>query len=209
MEKMWSESELESRYTLFVFDLDGTLYDERAYLFGAYAQVAGYLATVCRDHTPGEYESYLKETFESEGRSRLFDKCMEHFHLNVDMTALLDILHSYGGPLQLYPQAKSLLDFLTAKGKKIYILTNGNGAQQRNKVNLLGLERLYPGIEVVYASAVEPKPSPLCLLQIIEKENIPAARTVLVGDTGVDAQTARAAQVDFIHIDKLYSKQCF
>ncbi|MBO4263514.1 MAG: HAD family hydrolase [Bacteroidales bacterium] len=203
MEKAWSKSELARRYDLFVFDLDGTLYDERSYLFSAYRAIAARLGEAYPAFPPEAYEAFLCTTFRQEGRKQLFDKCIAHFRLPVQVAELTDILHRHEAALQLDTRAEGLLDFLAEKDKRLYILTNGNVQQQQNKVRLLGLEGRYPGIGVVYASATAPKPSPLCLQHILQETGISSGRTVLVGDTEVDEETARRAAVDYIFIQNI------
>ena len=202
MEMTLSGSDIARRYPLVVFDLDDTLYAEQDYLFAGYRAIGKYLAD--RGYGDAElYSDFLIEEFRRNGRKQLFDAFLARFALPVKMSALLGILHTVPAPIRLSEQAQELLDMLRDSGNRLYILTNGNLTQQQNKVDLLGLQERYPGIGLVYASAIEPKPSPKALLLILEKEGIRAEDALLVGDSESDALTARSANVDYINIQNI------
>jgi len=203
MEKTLSKYDLINRYSVFVFDLDNTLYDENDYLFCGYKFIAEYVATKHNNFTSKDYYDYLTMEFNLNGREGLFDKFIAHFNIPVQMNELLDILHSHHSTIQLNKNAKEFIDLILRQKKKIYILTNGNIKQQQNKVKLLELNSLYPNIKILYASAIKPKPSPLAMQMIIAKENSKVSDVLFIGDSNVDELTAKNANVDFIYIQNI------
>ena len=203
MEKKLSKSELINKYSLFVFDLDDTLYKESDYLFKGYRAIADYLVEKGYGSTANEYYEYLINEYKERGRKKLFDRFLSHYCIPVEMNVLLDILHNQKVNIVLEKKASDFLDLLVEQKKTIYILTNGNIQQQKNKVRLLRLEEFYPQIKIVYASALEPKPSPLSLFLIMEQENKKAKDMVFIGDSAVDELTANNANVDFIYIQNI------
>ena len=138
--------------------------------------------------------------FDTRGRSMLFNKFIEHFNLTVSIHSLLQILRCQETQIQMYPKSKKILDMLVNANKYIYILTNGNVEQQRNKVKLLGLKEQYSSIDVVYASLFEPKPSPKALLNIINSVCAEKKDAIMIGDSEVDELTAYNANIAFINI---------
>lgn len=200
MERTLSKSELKDRYSVFIFDLDNTIYDEREYLSNGYKEIAKYVAEANKSGQLKEYYDYLIAEFDTRGRSMLFNKFIEHFNLTVSIHSLLQILRCQETQIQMYPKSKKILDMLVNANKYIYILTNGNVEQQRNKVKLLGLKEQYSSIDVVYASLFEPKPSPKALLNIINSVCAEKKDAIMIGDSEVDELTAYNANIAFINI---------
>lgn len=189
-------------YKVIVFDLDNTLYDENEYLFAAYADIGCYVARKTGGNA-FEYEAFLIHTFQKEGRYNLFDKFICNFCLTEIITKkeLLNILRSNDNTLHVYKSLKMLLnDLLQKEQYKVYILTNGNVLQQRNKIEHLDISDLLPNIKVIYADEYIPKPSPFCLYEIIKNEKINTRDIVFIGDSKADEEAAKAAKIDYINI---------
>lgn len=203
MERMLSEYEWIDRFSLFVFDLDNTLYDEKTYLFSGYRKIADLLSIRGEDSKANEYYEYLINEFNQNGRHNLFDKFIARFNLSVTMEKLLDILHNQQVCIQLDEHAKELLDLLMVKNKKVYILTNGNVNQQKNKIRLLKIEETYPLLNIVYASQLAPKPSPISLEYIMKQEGITSKEVILIGDSKIDEETAKNADTNYLYIQNI------
>ena len=203
MERMLSKYEWIDRFSLFVFDLDNTLYDEKTYLFSGYRKIADLLSIGGEDSRANEYYEYLIDEFNQNGRHNLFDKFIARFNLSVTMEKLLDILHNQQVCIQLDEQAKELLDLLMVKNKKVYILTNGNVNQQKNKIKLLRIEETYPLFNIVYASQLAPKPSPISLEYIMKQEGITSKKVILIGDSKIDEETAKNADTNYLSIHNI------
>jgi phosphoglycolate phosphatase len=79
------------------------------------------------------------------------------------------------------------------------VLTNKPEAMSRRILDGLGVGAR---IEVVIGGDTLPtrKPDPAGCLEILARCRVPASRGVLIGDSVVDAQTARAAQVRFVGV---------
>ena len=203
MEMTSSRYEWLDGFSLFVFDLDDTLYNEKDYLYSGYWNIAHYLAERFENTKAQEYYTFLREEFEHNGRNNLFDRLLLHFDLHVPIEILLDILHNQQANIQLDKDAAELLNLLLMKKKKVYILTNGNICQQKNKVKLLDIAHIYPEIKVIYASQIMPKPLPLSLHLILELERIEGKDAIMIGDSQVDEETARNAKMNFSYIQNV------
>ena len=74
------ESSLLKDYTLVVFDLDDTLYQETDYLFSAYQEIEKFISKIL-DFPYEKVSGFLQRTFESRGRDGLFDLFLDHFNV--------------------------------------------------------------------------------------------------------------------------------
>jgi phosphoglycolate phosphatase len=115
--------------------------------------------------------------------------------------ALALYLEEYRGCLlettRPYPGAVEALDRLA--GHTLAVLTNKPGDMSRGVLEGLGLAgrflRIYGGGDLP-----ERKPHPLGLERLMQEAHVPAARTVLVGDSAIDVRTARAAGVPVVGV---------
>ncbi|MCL2352352.1 MAG: HAD-IA family hydrolase [Firmicutes bacterium] len=94
------------------------------------------------------------------------------------------------------PGALNLLERLKAAGAATAIVTNKFHYRIDQVLRKFEAERLIDLI-VGFEDVAEPKPAPEGLLVAIDALNVPRGRALYVGDSAIDAQTARAAGVDF------------
>jgi putative hydrolase of the HAD superfamily len=201
-----SKEALMRLYENFVFDLDNTLYDERRYLDCAYRTIAEHIAKSTY-HSASILVEYLKNTFEEQGRHQLFDKFLAQFNLPKEqwLSKLLEILRTVEikESLPLFPKMSALLESLEVAGKRVFVLTNGNVVQQRNKINSLNWPIVIPANHIYMADDYERKPSPRCLFVILDSHSLTAGDTVFIGDSMEDQQCACAAGTDFYNVHSL------
>lgn len=191
-------------YKAIILDLDDTLYEERAFLFPAYKKISDYISNKSGNKA-AIYESYLINSFETSGRSHLFDRLINDFQLHELITTaeLLDILRNHVVALTFRKNIDSIMEELINSGKKLFILTNGHPIQQRNKITGLNIPTRFPMITVIYANEFKPKPSPYCVNQIIKEYNLNNTDVLLVGDSDIDKLTAEQAFINFLNISKI------
>lgn len=188
-------------YQLYIFDLDNTLYNEEDYLFGAYQAITAHFKN------PDIY-SFLKNTFQKDGRQMLFNKMGQQFGLpETALKECLDLLRTFKPeqPLVVDEKIKQLLKELKQKGKVLAILTNGNVVQQKNKVELLKNQLSNYFEIIVFANELEPKPSPKGIEYIVNKTGVGMTDTLVIGDSETDKTAAVNAGVDFLHVAKFDS----
>ena len=93
-----------------------------------------------------------------------------------------------------YPGIALLLDELTARGVRVAVASN---KFQRGTEKLV--RRFFPAIPFVAVLGQRPdvplKPDPAVVHEILTQCGIPAEKTLYVGDSGIDIETARAAGV--------------
>lgn len=97
-----------------------------------------------------------------------------------------------GANTTLYPQVREGLAALRAAGLPVACITN---KQHRFAVDLLAHYGLLDQFDLVYGGDTWPKrkPDPMPLIKACEAFGVSPAQAVLVGDSGNDAQAARAA----------------
>ncbi len=193
---------LPPNYKAYLFDLDNTLYRETDYLYAAYGKIAG-LISEKSNIDQNNIKEFLIAEFEKAGRKDLFDKMILKFNVkNVSTCDCLEILRTVNGvKIDLYADAYRDLVELKSSGKKLCIITNGNVRQQKNKVRLIDWKDLDGSLEFVYSNETERKPSPVSILEHINKNRIDKKDAVFIGDGAEDEQAAKAAGIGFIKSD--------
>ncbi|MEO5926174.1 MAG: HAD-IA family hydrolase [Bryobacteraceae bacterium] len=100
----------------------------------------------------------------------------------------------------LYPGVREALDELHAANKAMAILTNKAVRFSQTLIQRLNLDahffRIYGG-----NSFPEKKPHPIGLQTLMQERNVAPERTVMIGDSAIDIQTARAAGTKAIGVD--------
>lgn len=197
-----------NNYNCYIFDLDNTLYDENSYLFSAYEEMALNLS-LKYDIDAIIVKNFLVETFLVSGRLKLFNNLINSFKLPQSVLPdLLNILrnHKMINQISLFPELEVLIRKLIIENKSIFILTNGNVQQQKNKINQIdwkGIKKL----KFVFANELVPKPSPEGVLFILKESNCKRDKVLFIGDSIVDEQCAHAANIDFLNISSILNTQ--
>jgi len=124
-----------------VFDLDDTLYPERAFAFSGFAAVADWLrASVECTFDPA---ARMRELFETEHRGRVFDQLLSELGCGQDkdrVRAMIDCYHNHTPRIVLFDDADRAL----ARWSGVFrmgLISDGPLAVQQRKVDALGLRR--------------------------------------------------------------------
>jgi putative hydrolase of the HAD superfamily len=196
---------LAGRYRFFIFDLDGTLYDEKLYLYAAYRKIAEGMAARY-PLSSSELEKFMVDSFEMEGRFNLFDKVCSRFNIaESDISEMLEILRTVKilTPIELYEDSSNLVKALIEKGKMVFVVTNGNLQQQQNKIQSINWHGLDKQIQFTFCAQFKPKPDRATFDYLVDKFKVVASETVSIGDTAGDAEFAERSGIDFIDIRNL------
>lgn len=180
------------RYDSVIFDLDGTLLDTLDDLAAAVNHALarkGYptrtVQEVCR--------------FVGNGVEKLVRRAVP---ADTDEAEILDTLSVFKGyyarhnndATAPYPGISELLVALKAEGVRMAIVSN------KNDPNVKALARMYfpdtISLAVGEGNGVRPKPCPDTVLHVMNQWHCDPTRTLYVGDSDVDIQTAQNAGVD-------------
>ena len=181
---------MESRYDLLVLDLDGTLIDSSLDLalavnatrkrFGldplSLDQVAGYVGNGA--------EMLIRRSLQPDATDPSVQDGLQFFLQYYRENMLVNT--------KLYPGVREALEIWRAAGKKMAVLTNKPVRFSQDLVAGLGIAdyfaRVYGG-----NSFETKKPDPFGLNRIMQELRVAPARTLMIGDSSVDVQTARNA----------------
>lgn len=186
-------------YDYLLIDLDNTIIPEIAFLKDAYMNI-GLSIEKTYNISSSEIYSYLVKEFHKAGRSKLFDKLLRKFSLEPSyLNFLLDIMRStvIENKIQIFPEARVILESALNENKKIFVVTNGNVQQQINKVQSIAWEGLDERLIFVYANLFEPKPSISLWSFIMSNLDSHSRKGIMIGDSHVDKQFALNCGIDF------------
>jgi phosphoglycolate phosphatase len=177
---------------LLVFDLDGTLVDASRDLAAA---TNAALQRVAPDRPPIPLEKV--RTFVGEGARVLIERSLRHVGIDRPVDeALSFFLESYSQCLldttRLYPGIASALDGLV--GSSLAVLTNKPGGFSRTILDGLGVGSHFARVWGA-GDVSERKPDPGGLLGLMAELGARGDETWMIGDSPIDARTARAAGV--------------
>ena len=183
---------------LAIFDLDGTLLDTVADLANATNQAlaqCGYPT-----HPTDAYYQFV-----GNGINKLFYRALpEEARTEENVLRIRSLFVPYynehnADDSRPYPGVSELLRELQAQGIQVAVASN---KYQQATVKLVG--HFFPDIRfaAVYGQreGVAIKPNPTIVADILNDTDISRADTIYIGDSGVDMQTARNAEVESIGV---------
>ncbi len=175
-----------------VFDLDGTLIDSAPQIHDAANKVFQ-----AKGLSPFPYS--VVRMFIGNGLGTLVSRLMGHAGMKLDaevQAALVDafirIYEQEFGLTTLYPGVSTALNRLADAGHRLAICTNKPLGPTRAVLRHFALDHLFP-VVIGGDSLAERKPHPAPLLAAMRL--LGPAPTLFVGDSEVDAETAKAAGV--------------
>ncbi len=176
-----------------VFDLDGTLIDSRRDLatavnrtraeLGLAPLTLGQVVGMVGEGARRLIEKAIGPDVAPDRFEEVFRRYLEHYG-----TVLLDTTRAYDG----VPEALAHL----AASYPLAVLTNKPEDLSRRVLDGLGLGRHFR--EIVGGDSLPArKPDPAGLLLLARRLGVPAGSLLLIGDTAIDAATARAGGIPF------------
>jgi phosphoglycolate phosphatase len=182
---------------LLIFDLDGTLIDSRLDLANSVNATRAFLGmeplhndtvySYVGNGVPVLIKRSLSDIRGGEGATESELQAAQEFFLNYYREHMLDFT-------TLYPGTTEALAALSGAGMHLAVLTNKPVRFSRAIVDGLGIApyffRVYGG-----NSFDQKKPHPMGVETLMSECGADRARTVMIGDSSVDVQTARNASV--------------
>jgi len=182
---------------LLIFDLDGTLIDSKKDLVQAVNAARCHMGlNTLDDETVASYVG--------NGAPVLIRRAMGAEASEADCAAALEYFIAYYSEHRLdhttlYPGVRQALDDLRAEGHRLAILTNKPVRISRAIIDGLGLKehffQVYGG-----NSFDQKKPHPIGVETLMAEVGSDPSRTMMIGDSGVDIQTARNAGITAVGV---------
>jgi phosphoglycolate phosphatase len=193
-------------HPIVVFDLDGTLVDTAPDLVAtlntifAREGLAPVAYETARNMVGGGARMMIERGLAAEGRTlpalevdRLFQDFIAHYGDHIADTS---------GPFQ---GVETALDELSRSGCRLAVCTNKLQWLSLRLLDLLGLSPRFAAICGPDTFGVS-KPNPEILRGTIERAGGDIGRAIMVGDSGTDVATARAANVPVVAVDFGYTE---
>jgi putative hydrolase of the HAD superfamily len=167
-----------------IFDLDYCLFDEGVYIDAAFRSIARFLSSRSQFSEKAVYDKICRD-FRDKGSMypRLFNDVIAD--LGLEQGLIREVLDLYGSvevPLELFSGAEPVLLKLKHLGLKLAVVTNGMVRTQRNKVQLLGVERFFDLMVYARECANPEKPNPEVYRVVLKSLGVNAERALAVGD---------------------------
>ena len=196
-------------YKNYIFDLDNTLYNEKDYLFIAYKKISEKIVEKNPHLQSEDLSCFLQKKFVSQGRVNLFNKLLENFSIkNLSVKNCLEILRTFKcqSKIKLFPDAYVTVKDILSKNNRIFVVTNGNIAQQKNKIKNIDWNGMKEDIVFVLANKYQPKPSVDSYSFIKKKYWISRSTTIMIGDMNSDMDFAKNIGIKFMFVNNFYEK---
>ncbi len=178
--------------SLMIFDLDGTLIDSKLDLVHSVNAARGLM------NLP-PISDELVSSYVGNGAPVLMRRALGPDASEADVARGLEFFLTYYRAhmldnTRLYPGVKEALDRLQETGAKMAVLTNKPVRFSRSIVEGLGLTKHF--FQVYGGNSFEQKkPDPIGIETLLRESGLAREGTIMVGDSGVDIQTARNAKV--------------
>jgi putative hydrolase of the HAD superfamily len=185
-----------------VFDLDDTLYSERAYVLSGFRAVASWINRHF-DIPAAETLDELSGLLDSAVRGDIFDRfCQRHrLEKQTVVKEMVAVYREHEPDLSPYDGVAELLTRL-GEHYLLGLVSDGHLGVQRRKLTALGIARFFDG--VVFSEELGRdhwKPSPRPFETIAEKLGVPAEQAVYVGENSLkDFLGARRAGMHTIRV---------
>jgi putative hydrolase of the HAD superfamily len=165
-----------------IFDLDDTLYDEITFVYSGFKVFSEFLTLKFGFESRIIYQKCL-DLLENQGRGKIFDTILKEYNI-YSKTLLKKCINEYRyhkPEISLFPDALRFIS--NYSNTPLYIVTDGNKNVQRNKINVLGLnkyiKKAYPTRQFGLKNE---KPSPFVFNLIAQKENVNTSEIIYFGD---------------------------
>ena len=189
-----------------VFDLDGTLVDTAPDLIDALNAVLarrGFPAVehaTARNMIGGGVRRMIEAALKFEG----------HACSAGDLDRMLaDFVSHYSDHIadrsRMFPGLSAALDHLDARNCRLAVCTNKLEQLSRRLLDALGMTRRFAAICGQDTFGIQ-KPDPAILRRTIAAAGGEPRRAVMIGDSGIDIATARAAGIPVVAVDFGYSE---
>ena len=193
-------TDIDRRKKAFIFELDDVLYPEKDYLFQVY-----YIFASLLEYTEfidaRETTNLMINTYTTEGKDAVFDRLKETLKIDEKFrNNLSDLMITVKLPLKLlvYKNILNLLQEIVIDRKKVFIVTNGNPAQQLNKIKQTEWHGLEQYLTAYFAQETFAKPEPDVINLLIKDNDLQRREILMIENSENDRLCAEVCGIDYI-----------
>lgn len=189
----------------FVLGLDDVLYPEKDYLLQVYYLFAEFMAYTAQIDAK-QMITFMRDEFAEHGNAELFEKTAVKFEIPLHYKENFALLHQNAIlPLKLLPyqQVLNFLQEVVVERKKIFLLVDGDPAQQLNKIKQIEWHGLEKYLKVYFSAEFGAKPSAESIIFILENNGLQKEEILLIGNSNADESYAKAVGIDYVAIEKI------
>ncbi|GGF93469.1 haloacid dehalogenase [Paenibacillus albidus] len=137
----------------------------------------------------------MEEVFRAVARRLGGEPGQAWLHETVRWVRTLSMIH-----ISLYDGVAEILQTLRARGKKVFLLSNGQKTFVEAELTMLGILHLFDGVAISSEAAIS-KPDPLFYRYLSENYGADLSSALMIGnDPRTDIEGARAAGLDSCYI---------
>ncbi|HUY70257.1 MAG TPA: HAD family hydrolase [Candidatus Baltobacteraceae bacterium] len=183
-------------YDLVIFDLDGTLIDNRDAIVYAYREMLKEF-----NYNPPKLEwIYTRIGLPLDATFRIISNNAGEDVINKMIDSFRDhYIRNCDHGVRMLDGAKELLSYLKNNGFKVGLATTKGDAGLQELLRRMKIDHFFD-LAVGLSKEFRPKPDPSMLLYIMDKLSVDRSRTLYVGDTPVDVAAARNANVKSVAV---------
>lgn len=189
----------------FIFQLDNVLYPEKDYLLQVYYLFAQFMEYT--EQMDGRsIIDFMRDIYEKEGDVAIFFKTAAQFNLPEKYKDNFELLHQNARlPLKLLMFAKvlSFIQEITAAGKKVFLLADGDPVMQLNKIRQMEWHGIGEYLTVYFSAEIAEGSTAKAVQVIIEKHGLEPDQVVLVNNCNKEQKREFNEMLNFLDIDKL------
>jgi len=198
-------SDIDKRKQAFIFEFDNVIYPEKDYLFQVY-----YLFASVLEYTnlidAKAVTDFMVNTYLSEGKDKVFDATQRQFNIDEKYRANFEhLLLTVKLPLKLliYQRVLEMLQDIVVDRKKIFIVTNGDPAQQLNKIKQTEWNGLESYLTCYFADEIKPKPATDVIELLLTEHKLERRDLIMIGNSETDALCAEACGIDYFDVNEI------
>lgn len=191
-------------YRVVIFDMDDTLYPEKAYVRSGYKKIA------LNNPDVADMEKKLWQAFENGEKAIDHVLQAEGIYSKDKALECLEIYRRQIPEISLYDDAELLIDYLKGKNIRFGMITDGRPEGQWAKIEALGIKDYFEKIIITdELGGVEfRKPNPLAFELMQKHFNVPFNEMVYIGDNPrkdfIAPEKLGMGCVHFLNKDGLY-----
>lgn len=197
-------SDIDKRKAAFIFELDNVLYPEKDYLFQVYYLFAALLEYVEQTDAKA-ITDLMVSTYLEKGKEEVFNTVKEKYQLKEAYRANFNhLLITANVPLKLllYKNMLDLLQQIVVDRKSLFIVTNGDPAQQLNKIRHTEWHGLEKYLVCYFANETKPKPETDVIDVLLKNHDLQRRDLVIIGNSEVDELCAQASGIDYVNTEQ-------